>query len=84
MSQIDAHRGQSGMSNHEQRDHLSEPPEAPLEATLADVSAELSRVESLDATPVTTVDQLEQNPPEMGYYEAALESLRSATEAERP
>jgi hypothetical protein len=65
------------MSNHEYAGQLSPPAEASLEAALDDVSVELSRVEALD-TPVSSVVQLDQNLPELGYYEAELRSLRSS------
>jgi hypothetical protein len=55
-----------------------------LEATRADVAAELTRVESLDDTPAASVEELELNPPELGYYQAGLESLRAATEGDQP
>jgi len=55
-----------------------------IEATADDAAAELSRVEALEDAPAATLADLEQNPPELGYYEAELKSLRAASETERP
>jgi hypothetical protein len=70
------------MSNSE-NDRQLPPPVEPLEAALDDVSAELGRVEALASTPVSSVVELDQNLPELSYYEAELSSLRSALREER-
>jgi hypothetical protein len=70
------------MSKNEYDRQLPPPTDA-LEASLADVSVELSRVEALDSTPVSSVVELDQNLPELSYYEAELSSLRSALREER-
>jgi hypothetical protein len=49
---------------------------------LADVDYELAVTGRLDGLPVRTVEDLEQELPELGYYEAALHSLRGAVATE--
>lgn len=81
-------RGQPDMTNPE---YVGQPlfsPDAGPEAALHDVSVELSRVEALESSEVSSVAQLEQNLPELDYYGAELKSLRSSLledgDAERP
>jgi hypothetical protein len=50
----------------------------PLSGALDDVATELSRLEPLHDDPTSAPAELEQKLPELGYYEAALLSLRSA------
>lgn len=71
------------MTNNEPDRQLSRADEATLDAALDDVSVELTRVEALEGTPVSSADQLDQTLPELDYYEAELLSLRSALLEER-
>lgn len=50
----------------------------------ADAEYELEVTGVLDTQPIRSVDDLQQELPELGYYEAALHGLRGAALTEQP